>query len=416
MDDIEAPILPDAHVNGTGSVGTTDGSASSKNQTGEGGTALKPGFLAGLATAMRKAATRERDRITGVVAEDAAAHIEKVRARAAIETEELRRLAEEDVEHVEQWSVSEIERIKSEATQRIDDRRASLEDYLKQHDAIIETEIERVDAAVREYGETLDRFFADLGATTDPADIARRAEQLPAPPDLDEVRSAARASAMARLAEMEDDTRRADATSDVAEASMSPIETSAATVEDATETIEAAAEPVEAVADVAPLEEPVEAVVEAEPEPVEATAETPVVSDASADSGDGGTMIGVVDDGAGSVEPDESMEPVAESEAPVAAIAEETPVEAAAETPPADEQPVAAPAAAAVAATPEPVGVMDQDSMRAPAWPAPAPTDQEPARIAPTIDHTSAAVRLLRSVAPWTAPTHAGSRSEGDSE
>jgi hypothetical protein len=69
-----------------------------------------------------------------------------------------------------------------------------------------------------------------------------------------------------------------------------------------------------------------------------------------------------------------------------------------------------------VASTPEPVGVMDQDAMRTPAWPAPAPSDQEPARIAPTIDHTSAAVRLLRSVAPWTAPTHAGSRSEGDPE
>jgi hypothetical protein len=126
-------------------------------------------------------------------------------------------------------------------------------------------------------------------------------------------------------------------------------------------------------------------------------------------------MTGVMDDGAGSVEPAEAMEPVAESEEPVAAVAAEAPVEAPTETPRADEQPVAAPAAA-VAATPEPVGVMDQDSMRTPVWPEPAPTDGEPARIAPTIDHTSAAVRLLRSVAPWTAPTHAGSRPEGDSE
>ena len=419
MDDTEAPILPDAHVNGTAAVGT-DGSS---DPAGDAGTALKPGFLAGLATAMRKAATRERDRISGVVAEDAAAHIEKVRARAAIETEELRRLAEEDVEHIEQWSASEIERIKSEATQRIEDRRASLEDYLKQHDEIIETEIERVGAAVRVYGETLDRFFADLGATTDPADIARRAEQLPAPPDLDEVRSAARASAMTRLADREDAAGSAQASSDVPEASTSSVEASGASV-DVAETIDAPAQPVEATAEAAPVAAPVEEPVEAtaEAEPVEAIAETPAATDASADSGDDGALIGVMDDGAGSIEPAETMEPVAESEAPVTAVAEETPVvaeetpvEAAAETPPVEEQPVAAPVAA-IAATPEPVGVMAQDAMRTPAWPAPAPTDQEPARIAPTIDHTSAAVRLLRSVAPWTAPTHAGSRSEGDSE
>ena len=402
MDDIDAPILPDAHVNGTATAGTADGSGS-KQQSGAAG--LKPGLMAGLATAMRKAAARERDRISGIVAEDAAAHVEKVRARAAIETEELRRLAEEDVEHVEQWSASEIERIKSEASQRIEDRRASLEEYLKQHDEIIETEIERVDAAVREYGETLDRFFADLGATTDPSDIARRAEQLPPPPDLDEVRSAARSSAMARLAARED-----EATSDVVETSAPPAEAAA---EVAAEPVEASAEPVEATADPSPTEEPVQPV--AEVEIVEAIAETSVASDVSADSGEGGAMIGVMDDGAGSVEPAETMEPVAESEAPVAAVAEEAPEEASTQAPPADEQPVAAPAAAE-ATTPEPVGVMDQDAMRAPAWPAPAPSDQDPARIAPTIDHTSAAVRLLRSVAPWTAPTHAGSRSEGDSE
>jgi hypothetical protein len=29
--------------------------------------------------------------------------------------------------------------------------------------------------------------------------------------------------------------------------------------------------------------------------------------------------------------------------------------------------------------------------------------------VAATVDNTSAAVRLLRSVAPWTAPTHSGS-------
>ena len=381
MDDIEAPIFADAHVNGTASVGTTDGSDGAKHQAEYGGTALKPDFLAGLALAMRNAATRERDRISSVVAGDAAAHVEKVRGRAAIETEELRRLAEEDVQHIEQWSASEIERIKGEAAQRVDDRRASLEEYLKQHDSIIETEIERVDAAVRGYGETLDRFFADLGATTEPADIARRAEQLPAPPDLDEVRSEARASAMARLAASEDDVRPAEVTAEIAE------------------TIDASGDTVEVTAEAASVEEPVAAV--AGVESPETTAEAPVAS-AAADSGDDGAMIGVMDDGAGSIEPAETMEqPAAEAPAADAPAAEESPAEA----------PVAA-----EAATSEPVGVMDQDAMRVPAWPAPAPADGDPARIAPTVDHTSAAVRLLRSVAPWTAPTHAGSRSEGDSE
>ena len=62
-----------------------------------------------------------------------------------------------------------------------------------------------------------------------------------------------------------------------------------------------------------------------------------------------------------------------------------------------------------------PVGVMDPDAQRAPNWPAPAP-EAPPVQIAPTIDNTSAAVRLLRSVAPWTAPTHAGNRGSNDSE
>jgi hypothetical protein len=63
----------------------------------------------------------------------------------------------------------------------------------------------------------------------------------------------------------------------------------------------------------------------------------------------------------------------------------------------------------------EPVGVMDPDAQRVSSWPAPAP-EALPAQIAPTIDNTSAAVRLLRSVAPWTAPTHAANRGSNDSE
>ena len=46
-------------------------------------------------------------------------------------------------------------------------------------------------------------------------------------------------------------------------------------------------------------------------------------------------------------------------------------------------------------------------------WPAPEP---EPEPVAAAVDHTSAAVRLLRSVAPWTAPTNAGSNDRSDSD
>jgi len=299
-----------------------------------------------------------------VVAEDASAHVEKVRSRAAIETEELRRLAEEDVQHIEQWSASEVARIKSEAEQRIEDRRTSLDEYLRQHDAIIETEIQGVDGAVRGYEATLDRFFAELSQDTDPAAIVRRAGQLPTPPDLDEVRAAARGSAMAQLAQAE----------------VAPV------VETAAESVD-----VEAVA---------EAV--AEPAPIEAHAATmeAVAVGESSESGDDRTLAGVMDDGGSSVEPTETTDSIEPIEREVAVAEDQTPGEA---EPATEERPAVA----------EPVGIMDPDAQRIPSWPAPAPR-AEAVQITPTIENTSAAVRLLRSVAPWTAPTHAGNR--GDAE
>jgi hypothetical protein len=365
---MDEPISPDAaRVNGTAAAGTAEGSESGDGtQRGETAAATGPAamtatFLAGLAAAMRKTASRERDRITGVVAADAVAHVEKVRARAAIETEELRRLAEEDVEHIEQWSAAEIARIQSEASHRTEDRRTSLDEYLKQHDTIIETEIAGVEGAVKGYEATLDRFFAELSEVTDPSEIVRRAGQLPTPPDLDEIRATARASAMARLAETE------------AAAAVSPAEA-------------------------APVEQP-EAVAEAAPAEAERD-EAEVVAEAqseASESSDGGRLAGVMDDGAGSIEPGESTEPT-EHEVPAAERTTSGDGE-----PTAEEQPAVA----------EPVGVMEPDAQRVPSWPAPAPR-AEAAHIAPTVDNTSAAVRLLRSVAPWTAPTHAGNRSESE--
>jgi len=59
------------------------------------------------------------------------------------------------------------------------------------------------------------------------------------------------------------------------------------------------------------------------------------------------------------------------------------------------------------------IPVMDPSATADSSWPAPEP---EPEPVAASVDHQSAAVRLLRSVAPWTAPTHAGSGSNDRSE
>jgi hypothetical protein len=390
VDNMDEPTLPDASdVNGTSAIGTAEASEGTQSQNGANDTggadrgAVRPTFMSGLATAMREAAVRERVRISGTVAEDAATHIEKVRSRAAIESEELRRLAEEDVEHIEQWSASEIERIKSEASQKVDERRSSLDEYLKQHDSIIETEIEGVDGAVRDYESTLDRFFAEMADLTDPSEIVRRAGLLPPPPDLDEVRATARANAMSKVSEAE--AGEAGATAAATEAVAVTAEPTAEATQPVAES-EASGEVIGAAA-------------------IESSAET-------AESGDDGTLSGVMDDGAGSVEPAETMEPAGVAEAPAV---EAEPVVAEATVAEAVVAEAEQPSESAAEPVAEPVGVMDPDAQRVPTWPAPAP-EAPPAQIAPTIDNTSAAVRLLRSVAPWTAPTHAGNRGSNDSE
>jgi hypothetical protein len=399
MDDMDEPILPEAtDVNGTAAIRTSEGPEATQQQGGTNDVsagdrgAVRPAFMSGLATAMREAAVRERERITGVVAADAETHIEKVRSRAAVESEELRRLAEEDVEHIEQWSTAEIERIRSEAAQKVDDRRSSLDEYLKQHDSIIETEIDGVNAAVRDYESTLDRFFAELSDITDPSEIVRRAGLLPQPPDLDEIRASARASAMAKVTESvsADSAEPAASTEPVAVAETPLIES----IESVSAPADTGSEAMESVA--APAEPTSEGARWVESAGVAAEVRTP-----PSDAGDGGAMTGVMDDGASSVEPGESMESTPELEAPVA---EETPAAVGEPQIPLAEEPA-----------PEPVGVMDPDARRVPNWPAPAP-EAPPAPVAPRIDNTSAAVRLLRSVAPWTAPTHAGNRGSGDSD
>jgi hypothetical protein len=364
MDQIDDPITPETgNLNGSAAVGTTGTTAGPEAAPAAmDPVGLRPGFLSELAVAMRATAERERENIGSRVAEDAAGHVEKVRARAAIETEELRRLAEEDVQHIEEWSASEMERIRAEADQKIGDRRASLDEYLKQHDAIIDTEIEGVDAAVRDYNTTLDQFFAELSESEDPATIVARAETLPPPPDLDQVRAQARASAVAMFAQPEADAPTAEgaATTEAVADNATDTRTDGGgdTAAGTPEAVDAEAVAAEAVAGgeaVAP-----EAVAGGEAIAPEAVASQP----------EGGATE---------------------------AVATGTDVESEVEA----------------ARTAAPVPVMDPSATAEASWPDKEP---EPAGIAPSQDNTSAAVRLLRSVAPWTAPTHSGSERGSDSD
>ena len=162
------------------------------------------GFLDELTLAMRGAAERERERISAEVDAATEAHIEKVRARAATEAAELRRLAEDDIDGIHAWSKEETIRIREETDQRIGTRREELQSYLIRHATIIDGEVGHVEDAVRAYRTEMDQFFERLVAENDPAAFARLADEMPAPPDLAKVGGAARAEAVAALAEERD--------------------------------------------------------------------------------------------------------------------------------------------------------------------------------------------------------------------
>ena len=179
----------------SGEVGTTEGHAP---------TGPTPTLLAGLAHAMHTALARERERIDQMVADDAKDHAEKARARAAIEANELRRLADDEVREIEAWAAREIKRIRREAGRRTRERRADMESYLLRHRAIIETEIAGLDSAVADYSASLAHFVENLVATGNPGEIARRADTIPTPPDLDEARARARARAVAAYDHVDD--------------------------------------------------------------------------------------------------------------------------------------------------------------------------------------------------------------------
>ena len=162
-----------------------------------------PTFLHEIARQMQAAVDRERGRIAAETSNSLEAHVQKVRMRAAMEAEELKRLAEEDVGHINEWSAAEAERLRRETESRIDARREDLERHLRQHEDLVEREISGASAAIEEYQAELDRFVGRLAGEQEPTEIAQLARQLPEPPRVEEIASAARAEAIAQLSRSE---------------------------------------------------------------------------------------------------------------------------------------------------------------------------------------------------------------------
>jgi hypothetical protein len=168
-----------------------------------GGVDLVPSFLHEIARTMQAAVDRERSRIAATTANTLEAHVEKVRVRASTEAAELKRLAEEDVNHIREWSAAEAERLRRETQSRIGARRENLERHLRQHDALVEREISGANEAVEQYRAELDLFVEGVAAEHEPTEIARLAKQLPEPPRVEDIASAARANAIAELSRSE---------------------------------------------------------------------------------------------------------------------------------------------------------------------------------------------------------------------
>jgi hypothetical protein len=176
---------------------------------------LVPSFLHEIARTMQAAVDRERSRIAATTTNTLEAHVEKVRLRAATEAAELKRLAEEDVNQIREWSAAEAERLRRETQSRIGARRENLERHLRQHDALVEREISGANEAVEHYQAELDQFVATLASEQEPTEIARLAKQLPEPPRVEDIASAARADAIAELSRSEAATEAASTSQDV---------------------------------------------------------------------------------------------------------------------------------------------------------------------------------------------------------
>jgi hypothetical protein len=163
-------------------------------------------FLTELTHAMQAAAEHQREATAVELQAATAAHLERVRLRAAAEADELRRMAQEDVDGIHAWQRAEADRIREEAERRILARGQELDGYLVRHGEIIDGEVEQIEGAIRGYQLRLDAYFDQLTTQSSPAEIAKLADELPEPPDLVKVGGAARVQAVAALAAESEDT------------------------------------------------------------------------------------------------------------------------------------------------------------------------------------------------------------------
>jgi hypothetical protein len=330
------------------------------------------GFLSELTDAMMGVVGKERDRIDAIVEADAAAHLVDAKERAAAEAAAFRQIADEDVASIEGWADAEVERIRADAARRIAERRSDLDSSLAQQEAILDNELRSIETAVADYEVTLQSYLDELRSTGNPAEIAERAHSLPPAPALDDVRAVARADALTRIAEA------AVATPDAE----SPID---ATTDD--ETTGAAETAGDGPAGSSPL----------------------VADDAS---------IGAADGNGGTAPADEAAAagiPVLVDAGSAGRTGWETDdgLEALID-PPAKAVDVG-PTATGTA----PVAVMDPAATAALGWESVVETPVTTAVATAErsdVGHPNAAVRLIRSVAPWTAPTHPADRTDTHSD
>ena len=385
----------------------------------------EPDFMDELATAMRGVAARERERLTSRAADDAAGHIAEARAHGATEAEAIRRVADEDIASIKTWAEAEVARIRDDAAARVAERRSDLDAALVRHESVIQSEVDGVAVALTSYDASLNAFMDDLDEVRDPTEIARLAVLLPARPDLARIREDARTAALDRIASeavladaaigevaeaesVEAESASTDAmTESPAEPSLGdepPLSDALATITALpTSTADVEAASVDGSAgelDSGATEEPASTeLAEADAATVPAEATDVETSPAPVGVMDLGSMVDDLQAGASS----DSDGPSGWDTDDSAAIAElrgwDTGVAVVPERTGWELETSAAPAVAEAVGTLDPI----ETAVDAPAATAAPGAEAEP--LAHPFGHTNAAVRLIRSVAPWTAPT-----------
>jgi hypothetical protein len=158
-------------------------------------------FKTELTRALQIVAGHERDRLAAAVGAEAARQIERTMTRAVVESNELRRRADDDATAIRSWCEAEIDKIRAEAARRAEEREADLQVVLRRHEAMIDLEVAAVTTAVRQYETTLVEFFDDMTTSMDLAHIARQADLIPVPPNLEVIRADARAATVTQIDE-----------------------------------------------------------------------------------------------------------------------------------------------------------------------------------------------------------------------